>query len=544
VLNRNEKVGRNEPCPCGSGKKYKKCHGRNDLKNTRESFPFNRADIEKMLKQKKAKEIQRTQQQGRGRPIISTLYQGYRLVFVGNRVYWNKEEKWRTFPSFLDTYLIQVFGEKWGKAELKKDLKERHPVIQWHDSVWKERKKVSKQAGELIETPVTGAMFAYLALAYNLYLIAHNVQLVHGKGLHARLIKRLKDKDSFYPAFYETMVAASFIKAGFQIELENEDDPVSNHAEFTAISPKTKLKYSVEAKHRQMGKQHTAIRNQLFNALKKELPHNRVIFINLNVPDNITTGGRLKWLDDVLRQMRKGENTITINGKPAPPAYVFVTNHPFLYNLDSFGFPPAAVAEGFKIADFKLDTAFSNLREALKSREKHIDMLDLIQGMKEYDQIPQTFDGEIPEYAFGEIKEPRLKIGNKYLVPDASGQEVAGILEDAVVMEKERKVYGLYRLDNGKQIMAACPLSQKEFEAFKQHPDTFFGVYKKHKSEARDPLELFDFFYNVYSKTVKEKLLKFMEGHHDYRQLKNKSQEELAFNYCERLVYSAMKLKE
>jgi len=24
-----EKVGRNEPCSCGSGKKYKKCHGSN-----------------------------------------------------------------------------------------------------------------------------------------------------------------------------------------------------------------------------------------------------------------------------------------------------------------------------------------------------------------------------------------------------------------------------------------------------------------------------------------------------------------------------------
>ncbi|HXK74078.1 MAG TPA: SEC-C metal-binding domain-containing protein, partial [Bacteroidales bacterium] len=23
-----KKVGRNEPCPCGSGKKYKQCHGR------------------------------------------------------------------------------------------------------------------------------------------------------------------------------------------------------------------------------------------------------------------------------------------------------------------------------------------------------------------------------------------------------------------------------------------------------------------------------------------------------------------------------------
>jgi len=24
-----QKVGRNDPCPCGSGKKYKKCHGAN-----------------------------------------------------------------------------------------------------------------------------------------------------------------------------------------------------------------------------------------------------------------------------------------------------------------------------------------------------------------------------------------------------------------------------------------------------------------------------------------------------------------------------------
>jgi preprotein translocase subunit SecA len=24
----NQKIGRNDPCPCGSGKKYKQCHGR------------------------------------------------------------------------------------------------------------------------------------------------------------------------------------------------------------------------------------------------------------------------------------------------------------------------------------------------------------------------------------------------------------------------------------------------------------------------------------------------------------------------------------
>jgi preprotein translocase subunit SecA len=29
IRNMGNKVGRNDPCPCGSGKKYKACHGRN-----------------------------------------------------------------------------------------------------------------------------------------------------------------------------------------------------------------------------------------------------------------------------------------------------------------------------------------------------------------------------------------------------------------------------------------------------------------------------------------------------------------------------------
>ena len=27
IVREGPKVGRNDPCPCGSGKKYKKCHG-------------------------------------------------------------------------------------------------------------------------------------------------------------------------------------------------------------------------------------------------------------------------------------------------------------------------------------------------------------------------------------------------------------------------------------------------------------------------------------------------------------------------------------
>ena len=29
VVNDGPKVGRNDPCPCGSGLKYKNCHGKN-----------------------------------------------------------------------------------------------------------------------------------------------------------------------------------------------------------------------------------------------------------------------------------------------------------------------------------------------------------------------------------------------------------------------------------------------------------------------------------------------------------------------------------
>ena len=29
IVNAEPKIGRNDPCPCGSGKKYKNCHGKN-----------------------------------------------------------------------------------------------------------------------------------------------------------------------------------------------------------------------------------------------------------------------------------------------------------------------------------------------------------------------------------------------------------------------------------------------------------------------------------------------------------------------------------
>ena len=237
--------------------------------------------------------------------------------------------------------------------------------------------------------------------------------------------------------------------------------------------------------------------------------------------------------------MRDGEQTLTINGQPAPEAYIFVTNHPFLYNLDSFNYAPTAVVEGFKIPDLKFDSEFYNLRDALNSREKHIDMLDLMKAMKEYGEIPCTWDGDVPEYAFGEIKEPRLKVGNKYLVPDASGKEVMTEIMDCCVSEKEKKVTCIHKFEDGSTKIGSYDLSDLELQAYRKYPDTFFGVYKKQDNRANDALELYDFFYGVYKNTAKEKLLKFLKNHRDINKFKEMSQEELAKVYCEILVYSA-----
>jgi SEC-C motif len=37
-MSEKEKVGRNEPCPCGSGKKYKNCHMKTELPAGKKKF--------------------------------------------------------------------------------------------------------------------------------------------------------------------------------------------------------------------------------------------------------------------------------------------------------------------------------------------------------------------------------------------------------------------------------------------------------------------------------------------------------------------------
>jgi len=111
-----------------------------------------------------------------------------------------------------------------------------------------------------------------------------------------------------------------------------------------------------------------------------------------------------------------------------------------------------------------------------------------------------------------------------------------------ITRENQKNVYGIYKLvEDGKRIIVTCPITEKELQVYRQYPDTFFGVHKKQSQIAKDPLDLFDFFYNSYKNTPKEKLLEFLKVHPLLEELKNETQQELAITYCESLVYSAMR---
>lgn len=523
------KIGRNNTCLCGSGKKFKKCCKRIYVKRTKPDIPY--GEIKKKFEEIQALQKQRELQQGLGRPIISLLHKGYRIVAVGDRLYWSK--KWNTFHDFLMYYIKAVLGSNWGNDEIAKPFEERHPILQWYNKVCLYQQETIEKPGEVYNAPMIGAVAAYLGLAYNLYLLAHNIKI------QARLIERLKDKEQFSGAYYETYAAAACIKAGFDLEFENENDVSRTHCEFTATCRKTGNKYSIEAKSRQAGKGHAIISNQLYNALKKEANHKRVVFIDVNVPDDGDREKNIKWLKESLKSLRHKERTLIIKGNPAPEAYVFVTNHPCHYNLDSTHHGWTVLSEGFKLPDFKVDTEYSNIRDALRSRERHADMQQLIKSMRDHYEIPSTFDGEIPEFAFNK-NISRLKIGQRYVIPSKDGTEVVGELATACVSESDKMVYGAYRLIDGRSIIATSPLTDEEFTAYKRHPDTFFGVYIKQGKEAKSPLELFDFFYDGYQSTPKEWLLEFMKDHPDYESLKKEPQKELAIIYCERLVCSVI----
>jgi hypothetical protein len=116
------RIGRNTPCPCGSGKKYKHCCEKLTAGTSQAAGPTPEAiaQMNVQFARHEAREHQRRMLQGLGRPIITFENNGYRVVAVGKQIRWSKA--WKTFPDFLFDYIKYVLTPEWGNAELKKPV--------------------------------------------------------------------------------------------------------------------------------------------------------------------------------------------------------------------------------------------------------------------------------------------------------------------------------------------------------------------------------------------------------------------------------------
>ena len=330
--NLDMKIGRNDPCPCGSGKKYKKCCLEKMSYTIGPSIPFE--VIEKYQEHLK-RERERVLKFGQVKSDIGTEYKGKNVIAVGSRIYFTDKP---FFSDFLFEYLSIKLGEEWRKTELAKPFEEQHQIMQW----WKKACEFAdKYDGTKGVTP-NGFLAAFVTFAYDLYIVENNSRL------DENLFNRLKQKSQFQGARHELFAEATCLRAGYIIEHEDQTDITKRHVEFNAIHKMSKQKISVEAKskHRpgilgfpgevQIEEELSLRFGTLINAaIAKKPEYPLVIFLDTNLstkiadqifnPSSVDPFKPSEFMDRLIDKIRR-ENV----GKEPYNLLVF-TNHPHHY---------------------------------------------------------------------------------------------------------------------------------------------------------------------------------------------------------------------
>lgn len=394
---KGNKPGRNDPCPCGSGLKYKKCHGRSVMDSQKSNEGMGQPlalppQIQREMFEREVMKQRHNTRYGQVRPTIALDFQDFKMVAVGNQLHYSKE--WKTFHDFLLDYIKNCLGSDWGNAELKKDNSKRHPILQWYKALCVFQRQNINEEEDIHSADCTGPVGAYLSLAYDLYVLRHH------SALQKRLVSRLKDRQQFQGARYEVYVTACFVRAGFDIVFEDESDGTTSHCEFVATHKQSGRKYSVEAKSRhrpghlgQDGSPRATddirlrIGNLLRNALRKEAAHTRIVFIDINMPPTSrdVRPFQTRWFKSLMNEISRVEAD-TLDGKPTAPAFLFFTNHPYHY-----------VDEGEPEPKKDLLMTAINMTEWKIDAPKVVASIDppafaLWESMNKHTGVPRTFD--------------------------------------------------------------------------------------------------------------------------------------------------------
>lgn len=391
-------TGRNERCPCGSGLKYKKCcrlkksagQAPPNIRRTASGPRTPPAEILAQFARIQAEQADQKRRFGEVRPLVTTTFDDHRFVAVGNTLHWSK--KWKTFPDFLLHYLPTVLGAEWGQGELRKPEGQRHPIIEWYNA-WqamklRERERSKPDARGIYTTSLDGPSRAYLLLAYDLYVLRN-----HG-ALQEIVIRRLKNRDQFQGARYELFVAATMVRAGFDIAFEDEGDPTTKHPEFVATHRITGQRVSVEAKSRHrpgvLGRSgdeagtagfRLGIRGLLADALGKPAAHPYIIFIDANMPPEVASPlSPVNWRAEVHKAIGHTDTGRTKSGLYVGSSFnlLLVTNTPDHYGEGDSGIP---------------DSTFYSLRTSMSVHPMATTSVldDIEQALEKHGNVPQLF---------------------------------------------------------------------------------------------------------------------------------------------------------
>ncbi len=368
-------VGRNDPCPCGSGKKYKHCCLSKITYRTQ--IP---PDILRQIMEHSRRETHWKQQFGQVRPIISADFQGNKFVAAGGQLHYSS--KWKTFPDFLIDYAGGLLGNSWGTEELNKPHEERHQIVKWYVDMRLFQQRQPVQENGLHSCVPNGAFAAFIHLGYDLYTLQHH------SSMQNRLVARLKNKDQFQGARYELFVAATCIRAGYEIEYEDEGDVTRKHPEFVAKHKATSQIITVEAKSRyrhgildfhgdpKPSEQIKAgIGRLLSEALQKAGGYPHVVFIDLNLPPD----ERIFFERPIFKEIGDTISFICGDGEKGDRFNLLViTNHPHYYGSEDEPDPAG-------------DTLLVLPRKPLIVPDHTEAIIALYKAAQQYSNIPNSF---------------------------------------------------------------------------------------------------------------------------------------------------------
>lgn len=298
---------------------------------------------------------ERTRKYGKVLPIVGGVEApgtSKKLAAVGNRIY--LVERNATVASFLRDSLREVMGQSWWAAEEAKRPVDRHPIARWDDRIVTLISSGERNTAGQIAVDVDALVLAHAVLSYDLWVLRNYAKL------QDRVVARLKSLEHFQGARYELFVAATCIRAGITIEMEDENDEKSKHPEFVGTLNGIEFDVEAKAKNRLAGYvpgKPIRLTTRVLEAACKKRERPLVLFQEVNVPagneDEPSWAGEAQKSLDVAREKHGTE----------PFALAFFTNLPHQYGEPEQPSPPNEYM-GF-VFDESMRPAGVAIREAL-----------------------------------------------------------------------------------------------------------------------------------------------------------------------------------